>query len=323
MQEKIYQCICGQEFTNPQKFNSHKSRCKVHIESKGIDYQQYLQNIHDKRSAKNAFYKQKKCEQAKLELKLESEDWISEKHRCEKCGIIMTEKFGSGRFCSRKCSNSHIKTAESKAKVSNSQKLFRINNPELIAIYDADKKLRSITRHITAELTYNLNPNICIACNNPIPYELRRRKTCCDKCFAAINGGFRDGSAKNYKFGVYKGIHCDSSYELAFLVYCLDHSIPIIRNTERFMYHTSDNKLHKYTPDFKINDTYIELKNYMTDAVKLKQEALPKDLSYKLLFGKDIQICIDYCTCKYGKNFWEILYDPDKPNCNNMRRDDN
>ena len=34
--------------------------------------------------------------------------WISEHHCCEICGKVMTEKYGSGRFCSKQCANKSI-----------------------------------------------------------------------------------------------------------------------------------------------------------------------------------------------------------------------
>ena len=37
---------------------------------------------------------------------------------CEKCGKLVEEKYGSGRFCSRKCANSHILTHEQKLHIS-------------------------------------------------------------------------------------------------------------------------------------------------------------------------------------------------------------
>lgn len=37
---------------------------------------------------------------------------------CEKCGAPVFNKFGSGRFCSRKCANSHIMTDEIKSNIS-------------------------------------------------------------------------------------------------------------------------------------------------------------------------------------------------------------
>lgn len=40
--------------------------------------------------------------------KNEISNWLLEKHKCEFCGKIMTEYYGSGRFCSRKCSCSYV-----------------------------------------------------------------------------------------------------------------------------------------------------------------------------------------------------------------------
>lgn len=36
--EKVYTCECGTTFDDPQKFNTHKSHCKIHFESNGIEY---------------------------------------------------------------------------------------------------------------------------------------------------------------------------------------------------------------------------------------------------------------------------------------------
>lgn len=41
---------------------------------------------------------------------------------CEKCGKEVTEKFGSGRFCSKSCANSRIRADETKQKIGNSVK---------------------------------------------------------------------------------------------------------------------------------------------------------------------------------------------------------
>lgn len=44
----------------------------------------------------------------------------------------------------------------------------------------------------------------------------------------AVNqGGFKRYSAQKCKYGTYKGFYCDSSWELAFLMYCLDNDISI------------------------------------------------------------------------------------------------
>lgn len=314
--EKNYHCLCGQEFTTPNKFNAHRSRCRAYMESKGVDFDAYLKNIHEKKSIsakRNGLIKSEKAKDKKeLKLAIELKEWSKEEHFCEKCNKLMLEKYASGRFCSRKCANSKLKSEESKNKVSNSLKDYAAKNGDLIKIRAHSKSER---RKATNLDKYYLNPSYCEVCGKVLPYEDKRRKTCSDECYALIIGGFRVGSAKNYKYGTYKNISCDSSYELAFLVYCIDNGINIERNYDSFIYYI-DMKPHKYTPDFKINSTYIELKNYMTESVRLKSKCIPPDLNYKLLFGKDIQICIDYCINTYGKNFWEVLYDPDKPSCN-------
>lgn len=108
---KKYVCECGKEFDNPQKFNGHKSHCKIHLGSK---YEKILANdiINITKATKV------RSERIKIKKQQELQKWISEHHTCEKCGKIMTEKFGSGRFCSRSCANSKERSIESRYKTS-------------------------------------------------------------------------------------------------------------------------------------------------------------------------------------------------------------
>ena len=70
-------------------------------------------------------------------------------------------------------------------------------------------------------------------------------------------GGFRESAVKGcYKYGYYKNIRCDSSWELAFVVFNIEHNIPIKRNTQRFEYFI-DGKKHIFIPDFVVNETEI------------------------------------------------------------------
>lgn len=48
------------------------------------------------------------------------DQWISEKHTCEHCGKLMTEKYGSGRFCCKACANTRKPSIEQRAKTSKS-----------------------------------------------------------------------------------------------------------------------------------------------------------------------------------------------------------
>ena len=113
-----YICKCGLKFTNSQKFNAHKQACSVHLIDKygSLDKYYAIKNRNIAQSAKT----QRRNNAIKKQNALNS--WISEQHKCEKCGKIMTEKFGSGRFCSRACANSRILSEESKQKISNKLK---------------------------------------------------------------------------------------------------------------------------------------------------------------------------------------------------------
>jgi len=105
--------------------------------------------------------------------------------------------------------------------------------------------------------------------------------------------------------GYYNKIWCDSSWELAFLVYNCDHNIPTKRNLKGFSY-TFYNKKHKFYPDFIVNDTYIEIKGKMSrkDKSKIKQFKLPL-----IVIGeKEIQQYLNYVKEKHGDKFFEILY---------------
>ena len=121
----IYRCVCGKEFTNPQGFNGHKAHCRIHFISKHGSDEKYIKSINDyyEFRRRGRATSQSRCEKKKQhELDL----WISEKHTCEKCGKVMTEKFATGRFCSRSCANSKKHSEDTKRKIS--QKLSK-NKP--------------------------------------------------------------------------------------------------------------------------------------------------------------------------------------------------
>lgn len=77
-----------------------------------------------------------------------------------------------------------------------------------------------------------------------------------------LAGGRRIGSGRGKK-GWYKGIYCDSSWELAYLVYYLDHGKNIKRCKEHREY-IFNNEKHIYIPDFVTDEGIIEIKGYKT-----------------------------------------------------------
>lgn len=118
-------------------------------------------------------------------------------------------------------------------------------------------------------------------------------------------GGYREGSGYG-KQGTYKGIHCDSSWELAYLIYCLEHNIKIERFKKSFEYIDSNNIKHKYYPDFLINDNeIIEIKGYKTDNWKYKQDIVLKE-NIKVLYENDMLNILNYVENKYGKDFIKL-----------------
>lgn len=161
---KTYKCLCGKEFNNSQSFNGHKAHCKIHLKSTGkLEQRELLQKefikIGHEASAEKAAEKRNNA----------IKQWVLEKHSCEKCGKVMTEKFGSGRFCSRKCANSRQHTTETKNRISAGVK--------------ANSSSSSVAgNHLSAKHEYYYFPNYCVICGKALSYEDRHRKTCSEEC---------------------------------------------------------------------------------------------------------------------------------------------
>lgn len=118
---------------------------------------------------------------------------------------------------------------------------------------------------------------------------------------------------KNYQSlkGFYKGYWCDSVWELAYIVYNLDHNIKFHRNKKGFPY-LWYGKQHYYYPDFVLEDgTFVEIKG-----VKLGKDARKiSKFPYKLivLYYDDIKPYMMYLKTKYGsdptKIYDKYIYD--------------
>lgn len=103
------------------------------------------------------------------------------------------------------------------------------------------------------------------------------------------------------KKGYYKGFYCASTYELAYVIYCLDHNIQIERCKEYFEYEYQGQK-HRYYPDFVVNDEIVEIKGFWNGRVNAKRDAvLLQNKKYKILFPKDMDFIFKYIEEKYGK----------------------
>ena len=117
-------------------------------------------------------------------------------------------------------------------------------------------------------------------------------------------GGYVRGSGRGKK-GWYKGVFCDSSWELAFLYYHLENNLYIERCTEKRKYlYNSEERI--YIPDFIVDDGIVEIKGYETEQSIEKRLQNP---DIKILYYKDMKIYIDFVIKRFGNNFYEYLYE--------------
>lgn len=110
------------------------------------------------------------------------------------------------------------------------------------------------------------------------------------------------------KHGYYKGIWFESSWELMFIVYCLDNNIQFERNHTAFDY-KYDNSIKAYFPDFYLlaTDEYVEIKGVKTEKDEAKWKQFPKKLliiDEKSLEFKKIR---QYIIKQYSKNYYKVL----------------
>jgi hypothetical protein len=222
---------------------------------------------------------------------------------CLKCNkeyklILSASNFKNGKYnknCSIKCAHSRLHSEETKIKLSNSAK-------NSIKVYIANKsKIKNLI---------NITCPICKIVFQTFPSE--KQIYCSRKCYLLEphkkhgSGGVRLNSGRG-KSGWYKGIYCGSSWELAWVIYNIEHNIKFERNIEGFKYEY-DNKYHEYFPDFKLidTDTYIEVKGFKRIDDDSKWNQFPHKLI--ILFKKDLKNVFEYVINKYGANYIN-LYD--------------
>jgi len=221
------------------------------------------------------------------------EDYEKNKSSCLKCGEFIPYEKRKNKFCSHSCAAAitnlgRIVDDEHKDKVRKSILEWRKENPDKV----------ENSQHI--DLT-------CQHCSSifSVPPSGNKRKFCSRKC-ADIghnhenSGGYRKGSGRGKK-GWYKGYWCDSSWELAWVIYSLDNGLKFTRNTQGFEY-AFEGKQRKYYPDYLMEDeTYVEVKGYETEQWKSKLSQFSGRL---LVLGEnEMKPILDYVVEKYGKDF--------------------
>lgn len=227
---------------------------------------------------------------------------------CEICGKPYTvdtrlSEWISGTYkktCSRKCASKlsakHTDLESRNKKISKTIKSsFNV---------DRDEKGKPIKTRNCARCGISFKTNSsAIYCSDEC--RERSRSENISKSCKGRTGGLRVNSYKRYKSGYYKGIHCDSSYELAFLVYNLDNGVEIRRNSIYLEYEYKG-RTFKYYPDFEIDGKLYEIKGYESDKDVEKRKQHPEVIQ---IDKNGISRYIEYVSAKYGKNFCEVLYE--------------
>lgn len=266
--EKNSQKHIGNQVNKGRKFNIPNVECKF--------CQNNIQINYIKRH-------EKKCSFNPINFHITSWNIIP----CERCGHAHNGEFGNGKFCSRSCSNGHIVSEETKEKISN--KLKEVSSWHYLKC------------NIVEKFNYS-----CETCGKIFKKSNKsKQRFCSAKCGYSTLGGYREGSGRG-KSGWYKGYHCDSSWELAFVIYHLDHKIPFVRNREGFKYEF-EGKIHRYYPDFIYEDgTYIEIKGRrQKEDISLQDQAkiLNFPFSLNVWIESHMSNMIYYSKLIYGKDF--------------------
>lgn len=206
---------------------------------------------------------------------------------CPKC---QNKHQKTGIFCSRACSNSRNWSEEDKLKKSQSAK----KSAKVLRANQTPRKRGRIKRK------YN---KTCPTCKQIFHTN---RKHCSEECFLKNKdkkmGGYRPGAGIG-KSGLYRGIWCDSSWELAYLLYCEDHGIEVIRNKQKFPY-VYEGIERKYIPDFLVNDNFVEIKGYCSKQWLSKLKQFPKEIT--VLGKKEMEPILQHVMEKYGNNFTSL-----------------
>lgn len=307
-----YTCECGKTFKSSSALNGHCANCQIHKDAKKKKDLALLKERESRRLPNGMFI-------------------------CENCGNEHDGSYGSGRFCSESCQAIFAATASAK-----SRKQTKANRIKSRAPYGTWKCDRCNLVFETKALLVNHNravhpvknssswnkgltkeTNDCIAkaakktsktlhegyesgrLVQPEWTDDRRAK---QSEYAKANklGGYHKNGGRG-KRGWYKGFWCDSSWELAWVIYNLEHGIHFVRNTKGFPY-KFDGEMHEYHPDFLMDDgSYVEIKGWYDAKTNAKHQAF-RELGYTLIVlnKTNIEKYLTYVQAKYGLNYIDL-----------------
>jgi hypothetical protein len=199
--------------------------------------------------------------------------------KCENCCNDHKGEYGSGRFCSMKCSRG----------------------------FSTKERRKEINEKVSIKLKKIIEEKNCLICGRQI---ISRKKTCSEKCKKELiskvqigvkkngnyskNGGVRPGGGKSkmIEYINHLGKKMKLNPEEIQIAKILDFlKIDWDRNTKGFPYESIKGERRNFYPDFYDNSTgsYIEYKGWVTKEMSHKMEDARKRNRMKLLivYGND------------------------------------
>ena len=202
---------------------------------------------------------------------------------CPKCN---NEHSKTGRFCSPSCANSRERSPELRKRLSDHAKSNPSGNVLLKQYGNAVYRTRIQRQNIA-----------CYHCGTNFQCKItENKKYCSSTCRRHNAGGLRIGSGRG-KSGYYSGFYLSSTYELAYLIYNLDHNILIERNKKYWVYQYNG-KTHKFYPDFRVARKLIEIKSFRSDLTDSKIAAVTEPID--VLYGTELAEIFQYVENKTG-----------------------
>lgn len=207
---------------------------------------------------------------------------------CKNCNTEFTARYKNyDTFCSRSCSASWNNINRGARSQSTKNKISR-------TLSERGRK-----------------QSICSVCSTVFTgYKLTCSKQCAitarvEKFKAKISsgevrcGGYRKGSGRG-KSGIYRGMHLDSTYEIAVVMYYTDHGMLIERNRTGYRYFDPDRgDFFTYYPDFITADGLLEIKGYKTALDDYKLSGV--DIPIKILYKSDLTDIFEYAKEKASR----------------------
>lgn len=209
------------------------------------------------------------------------------------------------KFCGCSCSATYINTGrkqskETKRKIRASVSDYLNTRSKRVRKLTSEKIRAGVIKSLRSRGIQGPQPKVCGSCGKTFT---RNAVFCSNECYriyaqkralAAIHTG---SGRKGYR----NGIWCQSSYELAFVVWFEDQGKVVERSSITLDY-TWKGKHHKYRPDFLVEGVTYEIKGYIDQLAKAKIKVGKKHIELYEVFDRNTMRPIIQEICKkYNK----------------------